>query len=63
MSEIGYFLERARTEIRQAQRATKPEVAIVHYQLAEAYVQRVQNLFVPSQRRHEQDFEESPVQA
>ena len=61
MSEIGYFLERARTEIRQAQRATKPEAAIAHFQLADAYLQRIHDLSVPPPGQHGQAFEESPA--
>ena len=60
MSDIGYLLERVRTEIRQAQRATKPEVVIAHFQLADAYLQRLHDLSeLPSQ--HAQQREESPA--
>ena len=37
-----YFTRRAEVELEQAQRATKPEVVRAHYQLAEAYLERLQ---------------------
>jgi hypothetical protein len=36
-----YFLQRAEAEIGLAQRATHPRVVAVHFQLAEAYLDRV----------------------
>jgi len=59
MSEIGYFLARVRTEIRQAQRAAKPEAAIAHFQLAEAYLQRIHDLSVLPPGQHGQALGES----
>lgn len=42
--EILYYLRRAKTEIRQAQQATKREVSLVHFQLADAYLQLIHDL-------------------
>ena len=36
-----YFQRRAETELELAQRATKPEVVLAHYTLANAYLERV----------------------
>lgn len=36
-----YYTRRAKAELEQAQRATRPEVVQVHYQLAEAYLERL----------------------
>jgi len=40
----AYFYHRAETELEQAQQATNPRVVAAHYQLAEAYLERVSSL-------------------
>ena len=37
----AYFYQRAETELQQAQQATDPAIASVHYQLAEAYLAKL----------------------
>lgn len=37
----SYYQHRAEVEIERAQGATRPEVVRVHYQLAEAYLDRL----------------------
>lgn len=39
--DVTYYRQRADAELERAQQATKPEVVAVHYQLAEAYLERV----------------------
>lgn len=39
--DSAYYTRRAEVELEQAQRATRPEVVQVHYQLAEAYLERL----------------------
>ena len=39
--DSAYFTKRAEAELEQAQRAARPEVAQVHQQLAEAYLERL----------------------
>lgn len=46
MSEnIRYYLQRVRTEIRQAKQAVNREVTIAHFNLADAYLERIHQLF------------------
>jgi hypothetical protein len=40
--DSAYYARRAEAELDQAQRATMPEVVRVHYQLAEAYLERLE---------------------
>jgi hypothetical protein len=39
---ISYYLQRVRMEIRQAKCAVGRDVAIVHFNLADAYLERIQ---------------------
>lgn len=39
--DVGYYRRRAETELEHAQQAKSPEVVAAHYQLAEAYLERV----------------------
>ena len=41
MDEDAYFYRRAQTELAQAQRATNPAAVAAHYQLAEAYLEKL----------------------
>jgi hypothetical protein len=41
--DSAYYARRAEAELEQAQRATMPEVVQVHYQLAEAYLERLES--------------------
>ena len=42
--DCAYFYKRAETELERAQRITDPRAVAVHYQLAEAYLERVASL-------------------
>jgi len=42
---IRYYLQRVRTEIRQAKQAVNLEVTIAHFNLADAYLERIHQLF------------------
>lgn len=42
--DIRYHLQRARTEIRQARRAINREVIVAHFNLADAYLERIHQL-------------------
>lgn len=39
--DVTYYRQRADAELERAQQATKPKVVTVHYQLAQAYLERV----------------------
>ncbi len=39
--DVTYYRQRADAELQRAQQATKPKVVAVHYQLAQAYIERV----------------------
>ena len=40
--DIGYFQRRAEYELESAQQATHPDVVAAHYQLANAYLERIE---------------------
>ncbi len=42
-NETSYYRRRAEAELEQAQRATKPEVVRVHYELSQAYLERLED--------------------
>jgi hypothetical protein len=42
---IRYYLQRVRTEIKQAKLAVNREVTIAHFNLADAYLERIHQLF------------------
>lgn len=42
---ISYYLQRVRAEIMQAKRAVNREVIIVHFNLADAYLEQIHRLF------------------
>lgn len=39
--DIGYYQRRAEAELERAQQATRPEVVRAHFQLANAYLERI----------------------
>jgi len=43
--EISYCLRRVRIEIRQARRAAKREASAAHFNLADAYLERIHRFF------------------
>jgi hypothetical protein len=42
---INYYLQRVRMEIRQARSAAKREVSMAHFNLADAYLERIHQFF------------------
>jgi hypothetical protein len=48
MDDDAYFYQRAEAELKQAQHATNPAAAAVHYQLAEAYLAKLPPAPVPA---------------
>lgn len=43
--QISYYLRRVRIEIRQARRAAKREASTAHFNLADAYLERIHLFF------------------
>ena len=41
-NDTSYYRRRAETELEQAQRATKPEVVRIHFELSQAYLERLE---------------------
>ena len=41
--DLAYFRQRAETEVERAAQATRPEVVAAHYQLATAYLERLES--------------------
>ena len=50
--DIGYYQQRAETELELAQRATLPEVVKAHFLLADAYLARVAAAEPPRRAEH-----------
>ena len=44
MSDIDYYLLRARAELRLTQASPRQEVSLIHFKLANAYLQRIKDL-------------------
>lgn len=49
--DIDYYRHRAEIELEQAQQATEPEVVKAHVELANAYLERVNQLARPAVER------------
>jgi hypothetical protein len=50
--DLVYYRRRAEAELEQAQRATKPQVARAHFDLAKAYLGRIASAAPENQSQH-----------